>query len=149
MVFILYPTPITTGCKHISEKMDPEFDCNSPLAPNRTPHRMLIRTQILTCRQPLFYFFNFAVMLIRLKKPKLRHSCSCYQNPHRLYWQISCLYKVVPRTVPVPTSSLSVPLVEQPPSDSGGRHVQDGIPLLSKLFLWISKVLRHLVQVAN
>jgi hypothetical protein len=33
---ILYHTPITTAHKHISEKIYSKFDCNPPLAPNRT-----------------------------------------------------------------------------------------------------------------
>jgi hypothetical protein len=36
-VLILYHTPITTICKHISEKINPKLDCNPP---NRTPNRM-------------------------------------------------------------------------------------------------------------
>jgi hypothetical protein len=52
-VFILYHTPITTVCKHISDKIDPKFDCNPPLTPNRTPNHTPIRTQIRMCRRPL------------------------------------------------------------------------------------------------
>jgi hypothetical protein len=51
-VLILYPAPITTVCKDISDKIVPKFYCNPPLAPNRTPNRTLIRTRtrIRTCR---------------------------------------------------------------------------------------------------
>jgi hypothetical protein len=46
---IIYHAPITTICKHILEKINPKFDCNPSLAPNRTPNRARIRT----CRRPL------------------------------------------------------------------------------------------------
>jgi hypothetical protein len=48
-ILVLYRTPITAVCKHISEKIDSKFDCSPPLAPNRMP----IRTGIRTCRRTL------------------------------------------------------------------------------------------------
>jgi hypothetical protein len=51
-VLILYHTPITTVCKHISETIDLKFNCNPPLTPNRTPNRTPIRMRICTCKRP-------------------------------------------------------------------------------------------------
>jgi hypothetical protein len=51
--FIIYRAHITTVCKLISEKIDPKFDFNPPLAPNRTPNSSPIRMQIRTCGRPL------------------------------------------------------------------------------------------------
>jgi hypothetical protein len=41
-VLIIYHTPITTVCKNISEKIDPKFDCDPPLA-HQIVYRILRR----------------------------------------------------------------------------------------------------------
>jgi hypothetical protein len=50
---ILYLTPITTVCIHISAKQNQKLTCWTPLAANRTPNRMQIRKQNRTCRRSL------------------------------------------------------------------------------------------------
>jgi hypothetical protein len=48
---ILYMTPITMVCLHISGKTNEKFTCGIPLAANRTPSRVLIRTRNRTSRR--------------------------------------------------------------------------------------------------
>jgi hypothetical protein len=50
---ILYLTPITMDCLHISAKTNQKFTCGTPLTANRTPNRTAIRTQNHACRRPL------------------------------------------------------------------------------------------------
>jgi hypothetical protein len=50
---ILYLTRITMVCLHISRETNQKLTCGTPLAANRTPNRMPIRTQNHTCRRPL------------------------------------------------------------------------------------------------
>jgi hypothetical protein len=55
---ILYLTPITMDCLHISAKTNRKFTCKTPLTANRTPNRTAIRTQNHACRRPHIRQFN-------------------------------------------------------------------------------------------
>jgi hypothetical protein len=53
MDHILYLTPITMVCLHVSSKINQKLTCGTPLAANRIPNRRPIRTQNHRCGRGL------------------------------------------------------------------------------------------------